>query len=151
VLVEQLKVQLALPQVFSPGESFDAALQCEIRCHLRADVDEHIRWSPDVASSGMSGFGGHPRTLMALGVGSSSLKDWFWCIGGVCWSLLILLQQATPMHQNTRTSAITDKSYRMLLHRKREDPCTAKEWSYGRSCRHRSAAQKSARAHAHRP
>ena len=23
--------------------------RCEIRCHLRADVDEHIRWLPDVA------------------------------------------------------------------------------------------------------
>ena len=46
-------------------------IRCEIRCHLRADVDEHIRWSPDVASSGMSGFGGHPRTVVALGVGSS--------------------------------------------------------------------------------
>src|SRR6266403_1037086 len=52
------------------------ALRCEIRCHLRADVDEHIRWSPDVASSGMSGFYGRPRTMVALGVevgvGSSS-------------------------------------------------------------------------------
>jgi len=49
---------------------FDAAFQCEIRCHLRADVDEHIRCSPDVASSGMFGFGGHPRTVVEVGAGS---------------------------------------------------------------------------------
>lgn len=46
-------------------------LGCKIRCHLRADVDEHIGWSPDVASRGVSGFGGHPRTLLTLGVVSS--------------------------------------------------------------------------------
>src|SRR6266404_5508647 len=43
----------------------------EIRCYLRASVIEHSRCFTDVASSGISGFGGHPRTWVALGVGSS--------------------------------------------------------------------------------
>jgi hypothetical protein len=45
--------------------------RCQIRCHLRADVHERIRWLADVASNGMSGFGGHPRTVVEVGVGSS--------------------------------------------------------------------------------
>ena len=39
-------------------------------CFLRADVNEFIRRFPDVYLSGMSGFRGHPRTCVALGVGS---------------------------------------------------------------------------------
>jgi len=53
---------------------FSAALRCEIRCHLRADVNEHIRRSPDVDLSGMSGCDRHPRTSMVMGVGSSLRK-----------------------------------------------------------------------------
>jgi hypothetical protein len=45
--------------------------RCKIRCQFRANVDEHIRSFPDVDSNGMSGFGGHLRTFLALGVGSS--------------------------------------------------------------------------------
>jgi len=64
---------LLVPKGYRVSERFVARLanfnQGRDRCHLRADVDEHIRWLPDVASSGMPGFGGNPRTVVALGVG----------------------------------------------------------------------------------
>src|SRR6202521_2285965 len=50
-------------------------LWCEIRCHLLTDVNERIRWFPDVNLSGMSGFGGHLRTVVESGVGSSLLPN----------------------------------------------------------------------------
>jgi hypothetical protein len=59
-------------------------LRCEIRSYLRAEVNEYIRWFPDVDSSGLSGFHEHPRTSVAVGVGSSqpiTLKStyvWIW-------------------------------------------------------------------------
>ena len=46
-------------------------LRREIRCHLRADVNGYIRSFLDIDLIGMSGFYGHPRTLVAVGVGSS--------------------------------------------------------------------------------
>jgi hypothetical protein len=49
-------------------------LRREIRCHLRADVNERIRWFPDVDLSGMSGICGHPRTSLAFKVGSSKRR-----------------------------------------------------------------------------
>jgi hypothetical protein len=41
-----------------------------MRCCLRAEVNECLRWFPDVELSGTSGFHGHQRIFLDVGVGS---------------------------------------------------------------------------------
>jgi hypothetical protein len=47
-----------------------------MRCCLRAEVNECLRWFPDVELSGTSGFHGHQRIFLDVGVGSSGRSYW---------------------------------------------------------------------------
>jgi hypothetical protein len=58
-----------------PAGAISACRRCEIRCHLRSDVDECVRWSPDIHSSGVFGCCGPPRTMVEVGVGSFLLSS----------------------------------------------------------------------------
>ncbi len=55
-----------------PHLSAVRGLRCEVRCYLRAEANECIRRFPNVELTGVSGIYGRSRTVVDLGVGSSS-------------------------------------------------------------------------------